>query len=412
MKGINYCDSVILLERKLVRCTNFFEKLKYCYSLCAMFEINITLEFHRTKLKFEKSVEQIYETINTIQHSKETADVAAQISLESPHYGGFYDGDLKVSEDKEVIDNKDYSTEERQYIAVPEKEADNKGVSGAINVGKKVLPRNNSIIFTHSEDKYAAEDANNNADEEFKNERGAIADETNANDTTTEANIDSVSSTKACAKVCINANNGNDNESEATGAVLETPVVRDASKEHALIITKEYIDLQVIEDKYDSSDPVPAKRIKSKLIAKNEVKEVISVIVESEEDEYDFDFSSTYHDAIVDEKGNFKKQLNKYATEDEYTAEGANNADEEITNEVELDDGTNKQVKSFNNDDVESDVEDDDGFLDAKGKDATPIHHSVANMDLDKPSQEKRAKLWSWVPGYYCYKYRKRKPCQ
>ncbi|KAI8117958.1 hypothetical protein CVS40_10286 [Lucilia cuprina] len=165
------------------------------------------------------------------------------------------------------------------------------------------------------------------------------------------------------------------------------------------------------------------------------------------------DVSSAYYDTIVDEKDALGKQLNNINTEVKYATENANNnADEtntiDIRTDANIDDASstkacaNVSIKA-NNENAEDDNDakgnngDDKiacnktGAIDKEGSDelaedvtidtgdetlsyankdnnpADEKEYIDGDLELKKASREKRAKLWLWVPGYYCYKSRK-----
>ncbi|KAI8115967.1 hypothetical protein CVS40_11895 [Lucilia cuprina] len=264
---------------------SYMKQLEYCYSQCGIFEMDIMIQWHISNVKYEKVLQLLkqrraeiskeaedennesyykYKFILTIQHSEETdsvsglSNVPAYISPAGPHYGGFYNGDntyLGASAYHDAI--------------VDEKDA----------LGKQL----NNI---NTEFKYAAENVNNNADE------------TNALDNTTEANIGEASSTKA--------NN------------------------------------------------------------------------ENTDDDNDADCNNDDDKIACDNTGAIDK-------------EGSAELAEDVTND------TGDETLSYANKD--NNPADEKEYIDG-------------DLELKKASREKRAKLWLWVPGYYCYKYRKRKSCQ
>ncbi|KAI8122636.1 hypothetical protein CVS40_6561 [Lucilia cuprina] len=62
--------------------------------------------------------------------------------------------------------------------------------------------------------------------------------------------------------------------------------------------------------------------------------------------------------------------------------------------------------------DVATDTDDETySYINKNKNPANKEEYIDGNLELKKASREKRAKLWLWVPGYYCYKYRKRKSC-
>ncbi|KNC31646.1 hypothetical protein FF38_03021 [Lucilia cuprina] len=153
----------------------------------------------------------------------ETADVAAKISSASPDYVGFYDGENTfhdvpaeyiVAEPnvEEARRNEDRDTEENK--------SDNTSEVLETSVVVRDASKEHALIITK--------------------ECIVITDETNANDTTTEANLHDVYSTKACANMCINHNNensGSGNDTEGNDGKIACDKTGNADNELAEVVT-------------------------------------------------------------------------------------------------------------------------------------------------------------------------------
>ncbi|KNC31610.1 hypothetical protein FF38_01025 [Lucilia cuprina] len=148
-----------------------------------------------------------------------------------------------------------------------------------------------------------------------------------------------------------------------------------------------------------------ANRIKSKLVTKNEVSEVTSAIVKKESNDYDFYFSSAYHDAIVDEKGALETQLNNINIEiKNKTVSNNENVDDD--NDAEGNNGDDKMaydepgaidMEGSNDNELAEDVTADTGdeTFSFANNDNSPADKEKYPDELNKANRDKRAKLGS-----------------